>query len=142
MLGFAIMAAASAATGRRSVPGYYAISGLALLQLVGMMWRGTTPGKVVFELEVVDVATGRAPRPRAALARTLVLYAGMLVVGWGEHFVTLPNWVGFVLYLLTYGLPLFALVRASLRVAGKRTPWDRIAGTIVHYKSARQLATS
>jgi hypothetical protein len=33
-------------------------------------------------------------------------------------------------------------VRASLRVAGKRTPWDRIAGTIVHYKSARQLATS
>jgi uncharacterized RDD family membrane protein YckC len=140
---FAIVAAACAASGRSEVPvATYGISGLALLQLIGMLWRGTTPGKVVFELEVIDVATGRPPRPGAALARTLALYGGVVIAGWLPHLVAMPKWMESLLDFVTYGLPLFALVRASLRVAGKRTPWDRIAGTIVHYKTARQLATS
>jgi uncharacterized RDD family membrane protein YckC len=113
------------------------IAPIALLQLLAIAWRGATPGKAIFELEVVDVATGRKPRWTAVLLRTLVLYGSMGVFGGLGYLLTSPRWLDGVLDAIGLVLPIAALAHAALRVHGKRAPWDRVAGTMVRYKTAR-----
>ena len=138
-----VMAAGGAVLGMGDNVGLTrALPAAALLQLVATAWRGTTPGKAMFELEVADVAGGNKPRLRAVLVRMLVLYGMIGVIGGGAYIAPWPSWMRDALVALGTVLPILLLARASLRVAGKRTPWDRVAGTIVRYKTSRRSAAA
>jgi hypothetical protein len=117
------------------------VTPVALLQLIAIAWRGTTPGKAMFELEVVNVASGQKPGLAAVVVRSLVLYGLVGAVAVVKYVVPLPSWAreGWPVVIAML-LPIAALARASLRVAGKRTPWDRVAGTMVRYKTSRRSA--
>jgi uncharacterized RDD family membrane protein YckC len=105
---------------------------------------GRTPGKWLFELEVVDTATGQRPSLRRAAIRTLVPIAVPLagaLVNWGlalsghKH-----SDVAEVISALSACAPPFALLWASLRSHGKLTIWDRLSGTMVRYRTRRTTA--
>jgi uncharacterized RDD family membrane protein YckC len=114
-----------------------AIAPVALFQLVATAWRGTTPGKTMFELQVIDVASGRKPRWTALLVRTVVLYGSMGVFAGLAYVIASPHWLGQALEVIAVMLPFAALARAALRSHGKRPPWDHLAGTMVRYKTTR-----
>jgi hypothetical protein len=117
---------------------------LALVQLLAMArWR-TTPGKALFELEVVQIGSGS--RWRAAALRIFVLYAGVVVVAAIDIAQAVTDTVAgnvvvvileVALRAVAYGWPFVALIHAAMRVPGKRPPWDRVAGTIVRYRTGR-----
>jgi hypothetical protein len=102
-------------------------------------WGGTL-GTALFELQVVAVDTGAKPGWRRALRRTLVMFGPLLAGGWAlalaDHFTGrhLLRSVLAVLYGLMFVTWAVHLLLASLRTAGKRTSWDRIAGTIIRYR--------
>ncbi|HTR56139.1 MAG TPA: protein kinase [Kofleriaceae bacterium] len=117
---------------------------LALVQTLAYARWGTTPGKALFELEVIQLETGRRPRLPTALAREAVLYGAVIVGKLGAdlaHVLGAGSLVELVLKtvdLLAYGAIGLALVHASLRVPGKRTPWDRVSDTMVRYRASRR----
>jgi uncharacterized RDD family membrane protein YckC len=103
---------------------------------------GTTAGKALLELEVVSVATSQKPTWRQALRRELALVVVPVLLawaGWGVETaqVGIPSGLFEALGVLTVVVTLALLLSASLRVPGKRTAWDRFAGTMVRYRTAR-----
>jgi len=115
-----------------------------LLAIVLVTRKGRTLGPWLFELEVVDVATGGKPRlGRAAIRVVLPIalpLAGSLieyVLGlYGYEFDTVLD-VGFG---ITWLVPPLALLWASLRSVGKQTPWDKLSRTMVRYRTRRNPA--
>jgi uncharacterized RDD family membrane protein YckC len=103
--------------------------------------NGRTPGKWLFELEVVDVTTGGRPSLGRAAVRVVVPVVVPLL-GLLAKFVTelaghkVPAIVGIVGLLVT-GLAPLALLWASLRSHGKLTVWDKLSGTMVRYRTRR-----
>ncbi len=102
---------------------------------------GKTAGQAIFELEVVDVATGERPNKRRAAVRILIPLAIPLVnlalaaIG---RVLALPtaSTVGDVIGFGFFLVPI-AMIWASLRTPGKRTVWDRASGTMVRYRMRR-----
>jgi hypothetical protein len=120
----------------------------ALLRAASVARWGTTAGKALFELEVVSQATGERPRFGQALRRELALGALPIL---GTLCAYVSGYVGslwlttvFAVFTGVMALTLIgALALAAYYVPGKRARWDRMAGTIVRYRSAtsRALAT-
>jgi serine/threonine-protein kinase len=107
---------------------------------------GTTPGKALFELEVVAFANGQRPSWRQAVVRELVLFSAMFVVETIEVIqrATDASWLVLPGGDLVGVLVTFAggalLLHAALGVPGKRAPWDRVAGTMVRYRTTRRTS--
>ena len=117
---------------------------IAVLQALAMARWGTTPGKTLFELEVVATATGRKPRLRQALVRSAVLYGAPIAIEGLNQLLELAQvdplftLITKMLVLLAYLVVMGFFVQAALRVPGKRPPWDRVAGTMVRYRTGRK----
>jgi hypothetical protein len=103
---------------------------------------GTTAGKALLELEVVSVTTSQRPTWGQS-ARRQLLFASVpfafIVADYAvEHIpLPLPNDLFDLLTAVAIVVMGFMLVHASLRVPGKRTPWDRVSGTMVRYRTGR-----
>ncbi|MGE0871802.1 MAG: protein kinase [Kofleriaceae bacterium] len=101
-----------------------------------------TPSMALFELEIVDVKTGQRPSWRGAIVRTLSLFAipcalitTRSAIQANDNYVNLENFeLGTILWV---GAVAVSLIYAALRVPGKRTPWDRLSGTMVRYRPTR-----
>jgi hypothetical protein len=97
---------------------------------------GVTPGRALFDIEVVDVATGRPPSMRRTARRWLVQWApfavGVAVAAIDDESVTEQAGTAIAALGSLYGAG--ALGYAALRDAAKRPPWDRSAGTQVRYR--------
>jgi hypothetical protein len=106
--------------------------------------KGWTPGKWLFELEVVDTATGQRPPWRRAAIRTAVPIALPLagsIINWSSRMSGhRGNEVAEALSILSSCAPPVALLWASLRSHGKLTIWDRLSGTMVRYRTRRTTA--
>jgi predicted Ser/Thr protein kinase len=117
----------------------YLISGSLLIARYGR-----TLGQAIFELEVVDVATGGRPTLGRAAIR-IVLPIAITFIGtvikyvlarlgyelWGVASAVFPA------ALLLSGA---ALLWASLRSHGKQAIWDRLSRTMVRYRTQRTTA--
>jgi uncharacterized RDD family membrane protein YckC len=104
---------------------------------------GRTPGKWLFELEVVDTATGQRPSLRRAAIRAIVL-CGLPLAGalakWGLTLSGHKHGMAETVSIMSSCVPGFALLWAALRAHGKRTIWDRLSGTMVRYRTRRTTA--
>ncbi|MEO8699172.1 MAG: protein kinase [Kofleriaceae bacterium] len=113
-----------------------------LVQWLGIARWGTTPGKALVELEVVDITTLGRPRLARALRRALLLFGLPMVTGISETVVerftdyTIEDVVNIIDFSWV-ALGQIVLWHASIRVAGKRTGWDRLTGTMVRYRTGR-----
>ncbi|MBC8070029.1 MAG: RDD family protein, partial [Deltaproteobacteria bacterium] len=113
----------------------------ALYGTVLVARNGRTPGGWLFELEVVDAATGNKPTLRRAAIRAAVPLGvptlGMVITE------ILPGRIDSLTQILTVGgcaaIPI-ALVWASLRSLTKQTVWDRASHTLVRYRTRRTHA--
>jgi eukaryotic-like serine/threonine-protein kinase len=108
---------------------------------------GTTAGKALLELEVVSVATSQKPTWWQALRRELSLVVVPVALAWSSYGAEtaqlgVPAGVFESLGVLTVVATLALLLSASLRVPGKRAAWDRYAGTMVRYRTARGSTVS
>jgi hypothetical protein len=105
---------------------------------------GRTPGKWLFELEIVETATGQRPSLRRAAIRTVVPVAVPLagaLVNWGLSLASHKHSnVAETISGLAACVPPVALLWASLRTHGKLTIWDRLSGTMVRYRTRRTTA--
>ena len=105
---------------------------------------GRTPGKWLFELEVVATATGQRPSLRRAAIRTVVPIALPLagaLVDWGSRLAGhRRSDVADIISIVSACAPPVALLWASLRSHGKLTIWDRLSGTMVRYRTRRTTA--
>jgi uncharacterized RDD family membrane protein YckC len=105
---------------------------------------GRTPGKWMFELEVVDTATGQRPPLRRAAIRAVVPVALPLAASIVEWSLRLAGHkrggVAEAVSALSACVPPLALLWASLRTHGKLTIWDRLSGTMVRYRTRRTTA--
>jgi uncharacterized RDD family membrane protein YckC len=105
---------------------------------------GRTPGKWMFELEVVDTATGQRPPLRRAAIRAVVPVALPLAASIVEWSLQLAGHnhggVAKAVSTLSACVPPLALLWASLRTHGKLTIWDRLSGTMVRYRTRRTTA--
>ena len=107
---------------------------------------GRTLGKAIFELEVVDVVTTQKPSLAKCTRRALVMYGLPMFTGYLDVIVqTFTDYqiLGNVMaasigVVVAFGA--LSLIYASARVSGKRAPWDRIAGTMVRYRTTRTAA--
>jgi len=106
--------------------------------------NGRTLGQWLFELEVVDVVTGRKPRLGRAATRVVLPIAAPLA---GELIKYALGFFGYELdtvldvgFGITWVLPLLALLWASLRSVGKLTVWDKLSRTMVRYRTRRTPA--
>jgi Protein kinase domain/RDD family len=106
---------------------------------------GRTIGKAIFELEIVDVVTTKRPTLARSTRRALAMLGIPALVMW----INIPIDYAGIRYrneivggfIVLYGVVGFlSLLHASARVAGKRAPWDRIAGTMVRYRTTRTAA--
>jgi hypothetical protein len=107
---------------------------------------GATLGKALFELEVVAYPTGERPTWRHAIVRQAVeigpvMFGSIVEQALRETGVITRGWpsiamkvFGGVVMVGTVGVLLYA----SLRVVGKRAPWDRLSGTMVRYRTTRR----
>jgi eukaryotic-like serine/threonine-protein kinase len=95
---------------------------------------GTTPGKALFELQVVAIADGSKPTLTQAFVRQLTMYGPTMLVSWAT---TQWRWDGIYAFGLAV-VTVIVLFVSGLRVAGKRAPWDRISGTQVRYRAQRR----
>lgn len=116
---------------------------LMLIQFLLLGRFGATLGSALFELEVASLETGKRPTWRQALTRTLALLGPVIVLGWLSELLTFlevpgiyQNAVG-VLLGIVVALDIVHLAYSSARTPGKRTWWDRRAGTIVRYRRMR-----
>jgi hypothetical protein len=120
---------------------------MAVIAMIGIARWGTTPGMALFELEIASVATGARPTWRQAFVRTSALAAVPIGLAVASRVLALFGVAVAGDLLELTGLALvgilgLAVIHASLRVPGKRTPWDRLAGTIVRYRTGRRSAAS
>jgi hypothetical protein len=119
--------------------GLYVIPALALYELISIGRWGSTIGTALFELQVADVDTGGRPSWRASFKRMLARLGVLLALGWLEMALDalgldLARNIVRVTYALIVVTWIVHLLYASLRTSGKRTAWDRFAGTIVRYR--------
>jgi hypothetical protein len=119
---------------------------MVLITIACLARWGATPGMAVFELEVAAIASGRRPTWKQATVRTLALAAAPLSLVWAGRLVAYlgyPEFRGIFDFASLLAVAALALlvVYASLRVPGKRPPWDRRAGTIVRYRTGRPTAS-
>jgi hypothetical protein len=139
-MAIAIVVAISGALGgpNGDVTGKMFLPVLAVIQVLSIRRWSTTLGKGLFELEIVSVATNARPSWRQAIARTLVEYAAPLglpsAVNVLDYAVALPNDLPGIAAGIGIATVVAMLAHASLRVPGKRAPWDRAGGTIVRYR--------
>lgn len=104
---------------------------------------GSTLGDALFELEVASVDSGDRPSWRQALIRTLSLGGPAILLIWISKLLSTMNVSGYVrtpvdvLAGLVIAFSVVHLAYASARIPGKRTWWDRRAGTIVRYRRMR-----
>src|SRR5262249_17984237 len=91
---------------------------------------GTTPGKALFELEVVSVTTSRRPTWSQTIRRELWLFGVVLAIGYAtplNHYFGEP--LQYDIPGILVGVAIFTvmlnLMYAALRVPGKRAFWDR-----------------
>jgi hypothetical protein len=114
----------------------YALSAIALVTR-----GGRTLGQWLFELEVVDVATGKKPSLGKAAIRVLVPLAPPLVWAWTDYALDLFGYelgtITEIALLVLCLVPPFALLWASLRSLGKHTFWDKLSHTMVRYRTRR-----
>ncbi len=118
---------------------------LAVLQALTTARTGTTPGKSVMELEVVDVETLQRPRLSRTIRRSLVLYGLPILALWLDVILqdrTSERDLFSLIFLGWVVLGLLALIYASLRATGKRTLWDRASRTMVRYRTTRRSVGS
>jgi uncharacterized RDD family membrane protein YckC len=141
-----LLAVASLFLGGEGSGTYVPMALVGLFQAICTSMWGTTPGKALFELEVVALGTGRKPRFRTALWRSLVLYGPPVVLEVVsktlDRFAE-PGYVRLVARLIAiaaYLVVFVTLLHAALRIPGKRTPWDRVSGTMVRYRTSRAPA--
>src|SRR5213078_244304 len=110
--------------------------GLGLIALLAR--NGRTLGQSLFELEVVDIATGDRPRWGSAAIRVVLLGAIPFVFTVTNRilgqFGYKLNDVADALVILSALAPVILLLWASLRSLGKQTIWDRLSGTMVRYR--------
>ena len=114
----------------------------AVLTVLVLAWRGTTPGKALFELDVVSTDTGRRPTVRQAVLREALFVIPTIMFVTGAHFLApgmlhdafaIPGTLWFVLCVGD-------LAYAVWRRPGKRTWWDRVSHTQVRYRPSRPAA--
>jgi len=118
------------------IPAFAAYQALAIAR-----W-GRTFGKALLELEVVDVETSARPALGNATRRALVMCGPPWLALWtNDAFALFGIEIARDISALLTGLlataGILALLYASARVAGKRAVWDRIAGTMVRYRTSR-----
>ena len=109
--------------------------------ILGARW-GTTLGKTLFELELVEVATGTRPTWGTSALRSAALFAIPVTLAWiiellrmlGAGHLLVRQLLS-VLAIAWFPICAILLGRAALRVPGKRAPWDVIAGTVVRYRA-------
>jgi hypothetical protein len=118
--------------------GLYVMPALVLYEVIAIGRWGSTIGTSLFELQVAGVDGGK-PGWKRALRRVLAMLGPLLAIGWIEmaldasdltllrNIVRIINATMFVTWIIH-------LSYVSLRVSGKRTAWDRFAGTIVRYR--------
>ena len=135
-----LIARALGAGSREEVPAMFLV--LAAYQTLALARWGRTAGKAIFELEVVDVRTLARPSRATALRRALAMLGLPALAVWAADALrsigaaTAGNTVAAVILVLV-PLALLSLIHASLRVVGKRAPWDRLSGTMVRYRTPR-----
>ena len=117
----------------------------ALYQAIAIHRWGRTLGKALFELEVVDIASAGRPSLAQATRRALALCAPLYLVLWTDDAfalvgIELGHDLGGLLFAVAIAIAGGLLLHASARVAGKRALWDRVAGTMVRYRTARAIA--
>ncbi len=115
---------------------------LALFQIFDIARRGKTPGKTLFEVEVVSLETGAPPTRRQAALRALVMLGFPTIGSLAAavlHAMDLARAAELVDSLVNLSMPVLVIVLLSSAIAApnKRAPWDRVAGTIVRYRGAR-----
>ncbi len=103
---------------------------------------GSTLGMALIELEVVALDTAVRPKLLRAAKRSLAMFGlcsitaastylfGHLGLGIPKAITATLTWISML------GGPAL-LLYASARVSGKRAVWDRIAGTMVRYRTTR-----
>jgi uncharacterized RDD family membrane protein YckC len=100
---------------------------------------GITPGRALFEIQLVSIATGQKPTLRQAAVRWLIqcgpLVAGALLAMTGLGTAGTVVGVGGFIYSTV------ALLYAGVREPDKRALWDRAAGTQVRYRSGATATT-
>jgi hypothetical protein len=146
-IGFALVE-----TGVERIGGYEVINGdLYLLPLMAVYcaltiarW-GSTAGMALIELEVVDIATAERPRFACSLRRSLAMFGPQILIMIAANVVKaadVPPWTQVLklLFAVSIAAAFFMLLHASARVSGKRAMWDRVAGTMVRYRTTRAVA--
>jgi uncharacterized RDD family membrane protein YckC len=108
---------------------------------------GRTAGKALFELEVVELDTGRRPGWRRAAIRAAVITGIPILASWAGGLFELIELelvhkiAGWVLVLACLAC-VIVLIHAAARVPGKRAPWDRIAATMVRYRTRQRTGVT
>jgi hypothetical protein len=128
--------------GGGDITGASAMPIAALYSMFAIHRWGATAGKALLELEVVTIATSQRPTWGQAARRQLVFASVPFGFTVGDYAVAhlglpLPNDLFDLLFAVAVCVLGLMLVHASLRVPGKRTPWDRLAGTMVRYRTTR-----
>jgi len=102
---------------------------------------GTTAGKALFELEVVSTTTGQRPSWAQSARRALVMTAIPTLSEWAAAALDAADLPGEtvckIIAVATYPLVLVLLLFAAIRTPGKRALWDKLAGTMVRYRTRR-----
>ena len=122
----------------------------AVITMVAIGLRATTPGKAVLDLELFATATGGRPTWRQAIVRQLVLAAPLSVLAYASAKLGHPAIIAHrsdgtpfsvwgtdpfgLLAMASIVVAIALLAHATRRVSGNRTPWDRISGTQVRYR--------
>jgi hypothetical protein len=125
--------------------GRYGFAVAAIYGALAIRRWGTTAGKALLELEVVSAATTGRPTWSQALRRELALAVAPWALSWADYInhaadTPLPGALFDILSLAALGALVLMLLHAALRVPGKRAPWDRLAGTMVRYRTSRGSA--
>jgi Protein kinase domain/RDD family len=115
---------------------------LGVYEAIAVRRWGTTAGKALLELEVVSVTTGQRPSWSASIKRAVASCGPVALIGWADEVFDLAgahaaHAVAAIAAIATFPAMLLFLLFAALRSPGKRTVWDRWAGTMVRYRTRR-----
>jgi serine/threonine-protein kinase len=121
---------------------FFTVYGLGKIALLTR--KGRTPGQWLFELEVVDLATGSRAALRRVVIRVVIPIALPLagsLINWGLGMSGhKTSEVAEAVSVVAGCAPPIALLWASLRSHSKLTIWDRWSGTMVRYRTRRTPA--
>jgi hypothetical protein len=141
IIGLGLAATALVVNNTGGEVGGFAFLVYALGGALAIARNGRTPGQWLFELEVVDVATGRKPSFGRALVRmglpVAVPFAAtttnFIAQKLGHRLDDLYD----VAFALVSAVAPIALVWASVRSVRKQAFWDKLSGTMVRYRTRR-----